>query len=541
MDQINPISIDTRSIDGSLPPYSPARSVDQFVKDYGKEKNGESTTRLVRSFTDYSATGSETFTPIATTPRAWAPSSWKRHEWHSNRSVLSIKKQSIALLALLSFCIAPFFVVGVLLRRESVFFYEAFSTKVQGCGDKMIFGEAVNATVEGAAALFVLDRTYGRLSFSQAKVIDAAWDLVMGRGVQFCAWVLSYIVFSDAILRLIERHPAPFRTFMRLAIEGASLNTAWALLVELCRTRSKRTWCLFFYMLLSTAHVLSIPPFLSAMAGYDSRTVAFVSVGQNDIMPARDLRLGNVVSRFPGLSLEKPTCEADDSLADWNQRKIDLQNSCDCKSPDGSILTPKEWRWSRGEYGYWDCKFNYNGQIQVVDVQGKPQLCNQTYPITINGISNSVHNISWGPGFCLGKQGYEFNQIYKSTRCIPDTQDPTYVWGFSTMIAALFVIMQFIWGLSMYALWQDAQFNSRLVQSGFRLTELRAAFALTEAAHKETGLKAPSLIQSNPRELKKELYGGRGRKSADVALEVLWDDRLEVRRRRGIVEERMSL
>ncbi|PVI07681.1 hypothetical protein DM02DRAFT_608764 [Periconia macrospinosa] len=330
MDRIKPISIDTRSIDGSLPPYSPARSVDQFVKDYDKEKNGESTARLVRSFTDCSATESETFTPIATTSRAWTQSSWKRDEWHSIRSVLSTKKQLIALLAVLAFCIAPFFVVGVLLRRESLLFREAFSTKVQGCGNNiLIFGEAVNATVEGIEALFVLDRTYGRLSFSQAKIIDAAWDLVMGRGVQLCAWILSYVVFSDAILRLIERHPAPFRTFMRLTIEGASLNTAWALLVELCRTRSKRTWCLFFYMLLSTAHVLSIPPFLSAMAGYDSRTVAFVSVGQNDIMPARDLQLGRVVSRFPGLSLEKPTCEADASLTDWDQRKTDLQNFCE--------------------------------------------------------------------------------------------------------------------------------------------------------------------------------------------------------------------
>ncbi|PVI07682.1 hypothetical protein DM02DRAFT_608765 [Periconia macrospinosa] len=109
------------------------------------------------------------------------------------------------------------------------------------------------------------------------------------------------------------------------------------------------------------------------------------------------------------------------------------------------------------------------------------------------------------------------------------------------MIAAIFVIIQFVWGLSMYALWQDSQFNSRLVQSGFRLTELRAAFALTEAAHRETGLNASSLIQSNPGELKMELYGRKGRNGADVALGVVWDGKLEVRRRRGIIEERMSL
>lgn len=108
------------------------------------------------------------------------------------------------------------------------------------------------------------------------------------------------------------------------------------------------------------------------------------------------------------------------------------------------------------------------------------------------------------------------------------------------MIAAIFVITQFIWGLSMYALWQDAQFNSHMVQSGFRLTELRATFALTEAARRATELHAPLLIQSNPTDLEKELFGGRGRKGADVGLGVVCDERLEARRRRRIVEERMS-
>lgn len=114
------------------------------------------------------------------------------------------------------------------------------------------------------------------------------------------------------------------------------------------------------------------------------------------------------------------------------------------------------------------------------------------------------------------------------------------------MIAALFVILQFFWGIAMYFLWQDAQFNSSLVQRGFRITELRAAFALTDAARRETGLNPASLMRHDPWDLKGELFGkgelfmrGNGR-GADVAKDIFWNDELEVRRRKGVAEERIS-
>jgi hypothetical protein len=68
----------------------------------------------------------------------------------------------------------------------------------------------------------------------------------------------------------------------------------------------------------------------------------------------------------------------------------------------------------------------------------------------------------------------------------------------------------------MYALWQDAHFNSTLVKSGYQMTPLRAAFAMAKAAKCKTGMGERQLVRANTKELKQELYGKRGREGTSV-------------------------
>jgi hypothetical protein len=61
----------------------------------------------------------------------------------------------------------------------------------------------------------------------------------------------------------------------------------------------------------------------------------------------------------------------------------------------------------------------------------------------------------------------------------------------------------------MYALWQDAHWNSTLVKSGYQMTALRAAFAMAKAARRKTGMGEKQLVRANTKELNQELYGSR--------------------------------
>lgn len=136
-----------------------------------------------------------------------------------------------------------------------------------------------------------------------------------------------------------------------------------------------------------------------------------------------------------------------------------------------------------------------------------PPPGNQTLHADIDGKNYDVSYLNGTWGSCYNNVGYSSDELARRSRCLPDTANPSYQWGFSTMMSGLFVFLQFAWTITMYILWQDAQFNSSLVQSGYQMTPLRAAFALAKAARRRTGMGEKQLVRADTKELEQELYG----------------------------------
>jgi hypothetical protein len=220
---------------------------------------------------------------------------WKHVRWS--------KKQFYA------FClVATWAILPILLMNYLGPFSRIFAEKTLGCGDNF-YGRPQNATVRGIENLFALDATFGRFSFSQVKTIDILWDLLVGRGAQALAWWASYTVFCDALLRVIERHPASFMIFQKMAMEGPGLHSLWALTKELWRAKSARTRALFLYMFWSTAYVLLMPIVLGAMTGYDSTSIAWIDLeGENSIFPAAGLEMAWVIKGTKNETWKEPAC-----------------------------------------------------------------------------------------------------------------------------------------------------------------------------------------------------------------------------------------
>lgn len=271
----------------SLPPYSPGWRQDGDVG----EKEGESRGKK----SSYWDRWSEWAVAYGEAPHVFKTAFDSL--WTSKRSRAIMREQILALLLVAVFGVMPMVFLGHFTpegRGSYVFspgqrpFYAIFQDKVMACGNS--FGTPENATVTGVEKMFVLDKTFGRFSFSQVKTIDVIWDIAVGRGVQMIAWGVGYSVFSDALLRAIERHPASFRIFQRIALEGPSILSLITLVKELWRAKSKRTRALFLYIWLATLYIISIPMFLSAMTGYDSTSIPWVALDDdNNIVPASTL------------------------------------------------------------------------------------------------------------------------------------------------------------------------------------------------------------------------------------------------------------
>jgi hypothetical protein len=275
------------------------------------------------------------------------------------------KKQWFGLLLLSTGGVSPLVLLGYFTPGRG-WFKGVFQSKILWCGNNYL-GEPQNSVVAGIEGLFVLDTTYGQLSFSRAKTIDVAWDILIGRGVQILAWWVTYVVFSDALLRVIERHATSFEVFQRVALEGATLHSLWTLFKELWTVRSKRTKALFCYMLLATSYVLCIPMFLGAMTGYDSQTSAWIDLdGTDNMIPTDSLRSGWVVWGNGSLLFDQAKCTDGDHFSTFVTQFTNQVHNCkswtaphdtgrltggkgDCKMPDGRILPA-----DRNYYYYYD-------------------------------------------------------------------------------------------------------------------------------------------------------------------------------------------
>ncbi|KAF2811024.1 uncharacterized protein BDZ99DRAFT_293556 [Mytilinidion resinicola] len=408
-----------------------------------------------------------------------------------------------------------------------------FGAKTLLCG-QLIYGYddyKNNSTVKGIQGLFIVDAAYGNMSFSLVKFIDILWDLFVGRGVQFLAWYVSYVVFTDALLRVIERHPAPFRTFTHLTLEGASLSSMGALVRDMKRYPSRRTKWLFVYIILSTGYVLSLPTILGAMTGYVSTSKAFVTMQDDDssqMVPLADFTYGFQV--FDAYKLGQPngSCMAQSIFNTYDNLVNAQLADCDCKLPNGTIV-PAETNY----YGYdtgngysygTQCTFNYTNNTQEFTYphydrsyyydptygynnNGQNYSCNYLYNITLNGHNYKFDHLDLASATCYNGTAYDDEYLSKNAQCMPDTTVNTYQWGFSTMLSAVFVIVQLIWASSMYAVWQDAQWNSALVRAGYKMTQLRAVFSLSEAAQQRTGMENEELMRMESKRLEENLYG----------------------------------
>jgi hypothetical protein len=88
------------------------------------------------------------------------------------------------------------------------------------------------------------------------------------------------------------------------------------------------------------------------------------------------------------------------------------------------------------------------------------------------------------------------------------------------MLSGVFLIVQFAWSFTMYIVWQDAQWNSELVKSGYGLTMLRTAFVISTAARWKSGLEIQELVGADTKCLETSLYGrkrGKMKRRASVA------------------------
>lgn len=151
------------------------------------------------------------------------------------------------------------------------------------CYPNGLWQEAHGATwrIMDSSYFFTPNLSFGAMTFTQVKIIDIAWDLLVGRGGQLLLGWVNYRVFNEWLVYHMEMHATSYKMYAAVAFETTSVATLGVLGKEWLAF-GERSWKRFFRglallcMLISTLYVLAFPTLMSAMTGYITTYGAYV-------------------------------------------------------------------------------------------------------------------------------------------------------------------------------------------------------------------------------------------------------------------------
>lgn len=188
--------------------------------------------------------------------------------------------RSVLIILALPFALSP--IVGLAAAAEV-----ASQSYIRGrdCYPNGLWKFSPGATWEimDSSYFFTPNLSFGSMTFTQVKVIDVAWDLIIGRGGQLLlAWV-NYRVFNEWLVYHMEQHLTSYKLYAAVAFETTTMGTLGVLAKEwlaigTAKTASKKLfrWLAMLSMVLSTLYVLSFPTLMAAMTGYIAKSEPYV-------------------------------------------------------------------------------------------------------------------------------------------------------------------------------------------------------------------------------------------------------------------------
>ena len=217
-----------------------------------------------------------------------------------------------------------FFTCLILLKYMANFMPDALDESSPAYNDNTISCDLAHKNGSMLENAFLIDlRSPLELSFMQAKAIDIIWDLFIGQGGRLImAWV-SYHVFMDSLVALMEKASVNYDMYTSIAFSTTSLSALWESLKAIFGLRGARAKAFMVWFSISVAYVLSFPILMGAATGYVNPSIAsynmgdgsFVSAGSIAPISCLQLRNGSLIGLKDNETIKGPSILGSSSFA----------------------------------------------------------------------------------------------------------------------------------------------------------------------------------------------------------------------------------
>ncbi|KAF1849331.1 uncharacterized protein K460DRAFT_331184 [Cucurbitaria berberidis CBS 394.84] len=363
--------------------------------------------------------------------------------------------------------------------------------------------EADGATwrIMDSSYFFTPNLSFGAFSFTQVKVIDIAWDLIIGRGGQMLLAYVNYRVFNEWLVYHMELHLTSYKMYAAVAFETTTMRTLGVLGKEFLAF-GKGTWRRFFRwlamlsMIISTIYVLSFPTLMAALTGYITTNEPYLQNYERNLIEWSQIeRVVYVINDAGRIGFDKPLVVTlqDSALVNYVNIYRQQFEGNNTKYYDMPGVRPGVGTFYADNSSTWELEGGQPNRlpspslnITLFEVDGEvripPEQVRHQYAFAINGRQGDLYNATY---------------LQQNGSCKPSD---TYQWGFSYIFLFMVSIFNFVWSCIMVGMWLDTCRGSRMYKSGRRPGLLRSIMDYSAAVREELGTEVEYLEEEELRQ-----------------------------------------
>ncbi|OTA56503.1 hypothetical protein K449DRAFT_306300, partial [Hypoxylon sp. EC38] len=347
-----------------------------------------------------------------------------------------------------------------------------------------------------ASGFFEINLGFGNLTFTQAKVIDISWDIIIGRLGQILMAFISWRAFADYVTTSMGLAPVTYTTYFTMFLESEpSFFSTFRVVRAFISERGLKSRVSIIFIVWSMLFLIRWPTLASAMTGYTTLNKAFVPDNNGNYIPFSDFQpIAYIIHDGWRVNLTS------DQVVSYFRSTY-------------SNVSSNGFFGLRNTSSTWNSIYHLDSPVLnisafYIDPRSGFHGFNWTDPrgAEYEELFTDPSNLC----FTYSNQTYPLAYIKEKGACQP-VQDQ-FEWGFSFIQAFFAVTNSTIWTVGTYIIWLKAQFQLPLQGQAETPRGWRAILILAENINRElrgAGIDAHSLTDRQlKKKIKNQLQGG---------------------------------
>ncbi|KAI3316562.1 hypothetical protein HD806DRAFT_517264 [Xylariaceae sp. AK1471] len=367
------------------------------------------------------------------------------------------------------------------------------------------------------SGFFQINFGFGDFTFTEAKIIDIVWDVVIGRGGQAVMALVAWRAFGDYATVSMHTIPLTYTSYIKLILEsGPSFVSICRLIRDFKKHRCLKSKLVAAWVVFSMLFILAWPTLIAAMSGYAPKIGAYIQINNTVLIPYDQFQLlafiihdGDRVNLTQNLAVPL-------DLGPQSSEEYLLHNESGHYTAQVDPFCNRNMGYSRSEE--YACNLQQIG-IDYIKLYGSrqnkisrwnatdvpiPSLDIEVSVLYTSLLPSSNPIVSNNPSWAYDGDIYTLQNIRDGGRCNPLGE--SFQWGFSYVQLVVVLVLLTVWSACTCLLFQRVQPFLPLLGQPERPRGTRALLLLADSVNTELQVNGIDPHTLTDKQLKQRIH-----------------------------------